>query len=136
MLNARAARGARGSAEGVWQYTVRFSCWWPRSQSSQTHTSLALCAMRFHPAIQEFPAPVTETTQPTQEPSSWYCPRQVKSEKEALEACDHPNIVRLHAAFTEEIASSTKAWLAEVLPGWEQMDVVPFRQVLGLHPWP
>lgn len=26
----------------------------------------------------------------------------MKSEKEALEACDHPNIVRLHAAFTDD----------------------------------
>eukprot|EP00959_Pyramimonas_sp_CCMP1952_P022751 478006-Pyramimonas_sp.AAC.1 len=32
-------------------------------------------------------------------------------------------VVPLNAAFTEELAASIKEWLAQELPGWEQMDV-------------
>eukprot|EP00959_Pyramimonas_sp_CCMP1952_P262058 5480004-Pyramimonas_sp.AAC.1 len=35
-------------------------------------------------------------------------------------------VIPLNAAFSVELATNIKEWLAMGLPGWEQMDVVPF----------
>eukprot|EP00959_Pyramimonas_sp_CCMP1952_P437426 9158391-Pyramimonas_sp.AAC.1 len=35
-------------------------------------------------------------------------------------------VAPLNASFSVELATNIKEWLALELPGWEQMDVVPF----------
>eukprot|EP00959_Pyramimonas_sp_CCMP1952_P350140 7335922-Pyramimonas_sp.AAC.1 len=40
-------------------------------------------------------------------------------------------VVPLNAAFSEVLAANIKEWLALELPGWEQIDVVPFAKYLG-----